>query len=214
MSRLIRMAARNVGRNKRRSAVTGVAIAFGVVAVLMLRGFTHGAAVLMTNDVVKGKTGALQVHRRGYVDSIEASPSRLNIPYDEAFLKRIKSIPGVTGATGRIQFQGLISNGLAQTMVVVRGLDVAHEKEACPWNDQTVKAGGEPLRVGDDRSLLLGFELAQSFKLSNGSTATIQTTSPGGRSNAIDLKIKGMTASNLPFENKRVATVTLGAAKA
>jgi putative ABC transport system permease protein len=214
MIRLIKMAVRNVGRNKRRSLVTGAAIVFGVVAVLMLRGFTRGSAVLMTNDVVKGRSGAIQVHRAGFVRSTEASPARLNMPYDEAFLNRLKRVEGVTGATGRIQFQGLITNGTSQTMVVGRGVDLAHEKETCPWNEQSVVPGGEALVPGDDDKILIGFELAQSFNLGTGKTASVQTSSPGGRANAMGLTIKGLTASNLPFENKRVATVTLKTAQA
>jgi putative ABC transport system permease protein len=214
MSRLPAMAARNVGRNRRRSAITGVAILFGVLAVLVLRGFIEGVQVLMTDDVVKGRAGALQIHKKGFLDSKEASPTSLNMPYDEALLGRILKVPNVKAATGRIQFQGLISNGATQTMVVARGVELEREKQVCPLADTTVMEGGRNLKAGDEKYGLIGFELAQTFKIKPGQTVTVQTSSPGGRSNAVDVEVVGLTTSNFPFENKRVMTLPLKSAQA
>jgi putative ABC transport system permease protein len=214
MSRLPAMAARNVGRNRRRSAITGIAILFGVTAILFLRGFIEGTQTLMTEDVVKGRSGALQIHKKGFFDSKEASPTSLNIPYDEALLKRITAVPNVAAATGRIQFQGLISNGTTQTMVVARGMDLEREKQVTPLNDNTVMEGGRNLKVGDEKTGLIGFELAETFKVKPGGTVTVQTSSPGGRSNAVDVEVVGFSTSNFPFENKRVMTLPLKSAQA
>ena len=53
-SRLPRLALRNVGRNRRRSIITGVTIVFGVAMVLLVRGFTGGMSKMMVDDVVSG----------------------------------------------------------------------------------------------------------------------------------------------------------------
>ena len=214
MNRLPAMAIRNVGRNKRRSLLTGVTIVLGVTAITVMNGFIAGVQRQMTEDVVLSRTGALQVHKAGYVGNIEASPLRLNMPYDPALLARIRAVPGVTGVTGRIQFQGLVSNGTSQTMFVGRGVDLEREKDACPNADLEVRQGGTPLRPGDGRRVLVGFELGESFGTTVGKTITLQSSSPGGRTNAVDLEVKGLTVSNLPFENKRVATVSLETAQA
>jgi putative ABC transport system permease protein len=208
------MAVKNVGRNLRRSAITGAAILFGVAAVLVLYGFSKGTQVVMTNDVVQGRTGALQVHRKGYVENIESSPLQLSMPAGDEVMARIRAVPGVTGVTGRIQFQGLVSNGSAQTMFVGRGVDVATEKLACPNTEAVVMEGGRALRTGDENAALLGYELSQSFHIAPGQSVTVQSSSPEGRSNAIDVKVLGNTTSTFPFENKRVLTVPLATAQA
>lgn len=214
MNRLPAMAIRNVGRNKRRSLLTGVTIVLGVTAITIMNGFIAGVQRQMVEDVVLSRTGALQVHKKGYVGNIEASPVRLNMPYDEALLARIRAVPGVKGVAGRVQFQGLVSNGTSQTMFVGRGVDLEREKSACPNADLEVREGGQPLRPGDGRKVLVGFELGESFGTTVGKTVTLQSSSPGGRTNAVDLEVKGLTVSNLPFENKRVATVSLETAQA
>ncbi len=251
MSRLPALAARNVGRNRRRSVITGAAITIAVIMVMLLKGFVAGAANLMVADVVEGRAGALQVHKKGYVDSIESVPTRLNIPYTPELIARIEKVPNVKGVTGRIVFNGLVGNGTTQTMFVGRGIDLEREQQACPRAKSTVRAGGKPLEPGDSAHVLIGYELAESFgwavppplppldALLGGATpalrqqlvaasvtdwwakasaarhtVSVQSSSPAGRSNAIDLGVKGYSVSSFPFENKRVLTVPLATAQA
>jgi putative ABC transport system permease protein len=212
-SRLPRLAIRNVGRNRRRSIITGVTIVFGVAMVLLVRGFTGGMAKMMVDDVVFGRTGAIQVHRTGYVDNVDSVPTRLNLPYTDELRAKMASVPHVTGVTGRITFNGLVSNGAQQTMFIGRGLDLAHETDACP-RAKTIVSKGAPLELADGSAVtLVGFELGESFKLSPGQMVTLQCTSPLGRSNALDLTVKGLTTSSFPFENKRVVTLPLSTAQ-
>ncbi len=227
MSSLSSLAARNVARNRRRSLVTLAAVLLGVTAVLVLRGFIDGFIRLMVDDIVQGKTGALQVHTAGYMDSSDALLLEPNIPYDEALLARVRAVPGVTGVTGRIQFSGLVSNGVSQTMFVGRGLDMATEKQAVPRAGFDVLPGGRALAQGDHAHVILGNELAQSFHAvtpaekaralaakpsdveSLVDRVTLASSSPKGRANSLDVSVEGLSVSSLPFENKRVVTVPL-----
>jgi putative ABC transport system permease protein len=225
MSSLVALAARNVARNRRRSLVTLAAVLLGVTAVLVLRGITNGFVRLMVDDIVQGRTGALQIHPTGYVASVDALPLEPNMPYAPALVARIRAVPGVTGVTGRIQFAGLVSNGVAQTTFVGRGLDVATEKEAVPRAGFDVLPGGRPLAPADYAHALLGNELARSFRaVPSGERAragqaaaaealvdrvTLASSSPRGRANSLDVSVEGLSQSALPFENKRVVTVPL-----
>lgn len=214
MSRLPRLAVRNVGRNRRRSVITALTIVFGVAMVVTARGVIWGMQRMMIADTVEGRLGALQVHRRGYVDSIDSVPLSLNFAYSDELLARLEKLPHVTGVTGRIQFNGLVSNGRSQTMFVGRGVDVRRELTVCPKAGTTLKPGGTPLGAGDDAKVLLGFELGQSFGVEPGKTVALQTTSPSGRANSLDLTVQGLSTSAFPFENKRVVAVTLATAQA
>ena len=85
-SRLPALAVRNVGRNRRRSAITLVALFVCVMMVMALRGVVDGASAVMVSDVVDGRSGAIQIHKAGYVDSIEAVPTSLNLAYSPELL--------------------------------------------------------------------------------------------------------------------------------
>lgn len=230
MSRLPFMALRNVSRNRRRSGITMAAIVLGVALILVLRGFVIGAADLMAEDVANGRVGALQIHRAGWFDSVAGDPTKLPMPYDADMVRRIKQVRGVRGVTGRLAFNGLVSNGRAQTLVMGRAVDLEHEDEACPRSAALVKPGGQPLSRGDQSVALIGYELASSLGLvtvaekaqqvaagADGAklqdSFSIQSSSPGGRQNAIDVAVKGFTLSSLPMENKRVLTLPLPVAQ-
>jgi putative ABC transport system permease protein len=209
MSPFPRLAVRNVARNRRRSLVTFAAVLLGVTAVLVTRGITDGFMRLMVDDVVRGRTGALQVHAAGYMGSVDALPLEPDMPYDEALMARIRSVPGVTGVSGRLVFAGLVSNGVAQTTFIGRGLDVAHEREAVPRFGFEVREGGKVLAAEDYAHALLGSELGRSFQVGPSGRVTLAASSPKGRANSLDVGVQGLSESTLPFENKRVVTVPL-----
>jgi putative ABC transport system permease protein len=217
MSTFPRLAVRNVARNRRRSLITLSAVLLGVTAVLVTRGIMDGFLRMVVDDVVQGRTGALQIHPAGYMDSVEALPLEPSLPYDEALLARIQAVPGVTGVSGHLIFSGLVSNGLSQTNFLGRGLDPAREKQAVPRFGFDVRAGGQVLAPGDHADALLGSELARSFKAVPSSQkteglvdrVTLAASSPKGRANSMDVAVRGLTESSLPYENKRVVTVPL-----
>jgi putative ABC transport system permease protein len=224
MSRLPRLAVRNVARNRRRSRVTLAAILVGVAAAVLLRGVNGGFVDFMVRDIVETRTGALQIHRAGYLDNTEGMPLNLSMQADPAFLERIRAVPGVTAVAGRIQFGGLVTNGLTQTMFVGRAIDPVAEKQVCPRSGTEVVAGS-PLSPGDQNAALLGDELAHSFNAAPRGTppadpsaqafdvVTLSSTSPEGRANSLSVQVEGLTRSAMLFENKRVVTVPLSVAQ-
>jgi len=193
--------------------VTLASIVLGIVLITAMRGFTWGASKLMVLDVVDGRTGALQIHRAGWFESLDADPSALHMPYEPALLERIAAVPGVTAVAGRIGFNGLVSNGKAQTLFVGRGIDLEREKAVCPRSGAEVREGGVPLSPGDQNAGLIGYELGLAFGVGTRDVVTLSSSSPGGRANAVDVPVKGLTVTNLPFENKRVVTVPLALAQ-
>jgi putative ABC transport system permease protein len=209
MTRFLALAARNVARNRRRSAITLGAILFGVAAVVLLKGMVGGFVNLLVESVVEGKVGALQIHRKGYVGNLENLPLELNMAMSPELLEQVKAVPGVKAVAGRIQFTGLVSNGASQTMFVGRAIEPSRELAVCPQGGSDVAQGGAGLVDGDGALALLGFELAKSFRAVPTSFVTLSSSSPEGRANSVDVQVKGITTSGFAFENKRVMTVPL-----
>ncbi|MBK7864960.1 MAG: ABC transporter permease [Archangiaceae bacterium] len=198
MSRLPALALRNVRRHRRRSLLTVLAVALGMAAVVLLRGVSAGFVGLMMELVVDGRTGAIQIHQRGYVERLDALPTTLAFAFDEALRERIVRVPGVRGAAGRIRFDGSISNGSTALPFIGRGVDPATEGSVCPG----FTAAGE--------GVVLGVELAETLAARH---VTLEATGPTGRVNAVDLEVSGTSATRLPFENKRSVGVSLELAR-
>ncbi len=68
MTKLLKLAWRDIWRNRRRSLLTMGAIVFGVIFIAMSTSIQHGTFDAMEELIVRLYAGDLQVHRTGYDD--------------------------------------------------------------------------------------------------------------------------------------------------
>ncbi len=71
MRKMIKLAARNLLRYRRRTLLTALLIIIGVVAVLLFVSISGSFKDMMIAQITDSMLGHLQVHRRGYVASID-----------------------------------------------------------------------------------------------------------------------------------------------
>lgn len=205
---LLPLAARNVLRNRSRSAFTVGAIGFGMTMTLLLGGLAGGLMQVMIDDIVFGKVGALQVHKRGYDDVKESDPLKFDMPQGGELARKIRATPGVTGIAARVVFTGLVNNGTSSTMFLGIGEDPALEYKILPL--ATRGLSGQALAVERPNGGVLGFELAAAMAVPIGGSVTLQAATRDGQQNALDLDVGGTVNNNAPMESKRMLHVPLG----
>src|SRR6266511_3661479 len=209
--RLLRLSLRNLTRNKRRTLLTALAIAFGAFAVVLLEGFVNAFARNVIEASVLGKVGAMQVFRQGYIGSDD--PLKLMLPQDPALVSRIRAVPGVTEVAPRLDFDGMISNGSQATMFVATAVDPIVEYRVCPRRASSVAPGSRPLGPAYDDSALIGKTLADALGAAPGSSLVMQAGGTHAGTNALDVAVSGFLPNYHPTESKRGATVTLAFAQ-
>jgi putative ABC transport system permease protein len=67
MTKLLKIAVRNLARYRRRSLLTASLIAVGVVAVVVFEAAAGAFTGLMVGQMTDAMLGHLQIHHRGYV---------------------------------------------------------------------------------------------------------------------------------------------------
>lgn len=205
--RMVPFAARNLVRHPRRTLVSGLAVAAGITAVLCAAGISRAFLDYMLERVVAGKIGALQVHRKGYVAAAQSASldRRLGLELGERLLR----VPGVKAAAPRLVFSGLVSSARGQTAFVARGVDLSSEPSVCPrlWADLT---SGSLSGAG---SAVLGAGLVKGLRVRSGESVMLTATSPGGRVNAVAVKVTGTQGEVVALENRNVLTVPLALAQ-
>jgi putative ABC transport system permease protein len=106
---LLKLAVRNLRRNRRRSAITLAAMVIGVGVMVFLRGFINGQQDVILENVVKGKVGGVQVHRAGYVKNVLTSPLQLDMADTPELRQKLAAVPHVIAVAPRIEFGAMVS---------------------------------------------------------------------------------------------------------
>ncbi|WP_148716581.1 ABC transporter permease [Chitinolyticbacter meiyuanensis] len=134
------LAARNLARNRRRSATTLFAMVVGVVAVLLFGGYIRTINLGLQTDFVQ-RAGHLQVQHRDYFLFGSGNPAAFGIANPDALITAIKADPVLasmlTVVTPTLSLGGIAGNyaaGVSRT-VLGSGVIVADQNRLRQWND-------------------------------------------------------------------------------
>lgn len=109
MATLLKIAYRNLTRNRRRTAITLAALVFGVGVMVFLRGFITGNQRMMQDNFIAGRFGAVQVHKKGYFANVLSTPISLSFKDTPELRAKIASVQNVTAVSPRIEFGAMLS---------------------------------------------------------------------------------------------------------
>jgi len=209
---ILRLAARNLWRNRRRTLIALAALVAGTLMVVVLNGFRNGVVDLMTEGMVKAQTGAFQIHRRGFLEAIELAPLGLSLEDTPEARARILAVPGVADVTPRITFSGMATSGPLSSVVMVLAVDPESESRVFPLARRFI--AGRSLRDSHLRGgAVLGGGLVKNLKLSQGDAFTLTAQTPRGQTNAVDLQLEGWIPMADPFSGRRMMAIRLSYAQ-
>ena len=103
---MFKMAWRNIWRNKRRTIITIVSIAFAVILSSIMRSMQLGSYERMIDNSVRFYTGYIQVHKLGYWDE-QVLDNAFYPP--RGLQEQIESLDGVEAAVPRLESFALAS---------------------------------------------------------------------------------------------------------
>jgi putative ABC transport system permease protein len=201
----LKLAARNLLRNKRRSAITFIAIGLGLVLVLFFYGFIQGVDKQFTDNFIKAQTGHIQMHARGYQEKARLMPVDIAIKDYQGVVRKLAELPGVKGIYPRLRFPIIISTGSESLGVLGLGFDPQAERDSVI---ATKIVQGEYLSEKPGYALI-GAQLAKDLKVGVGDLLTLVATTPKGALNSIDVEIKGIFATGYSQIDNSVLALAL-----
>ncbi len=187
---VLKIAFRNIFRQKRRTILTALAMIVGFMLSSVFIGLSDGAYGNIIAMFTRNRIGHIQVHREGYLDK----PSLYKtINNSSAIGEAIQSTAGVEAWTPRVYGAGLGSVGEKSTGVQVVGVDVARETEATHFDKKVVE--GNTLAETPAHEAVIGKGLAKILSAKIGSEIVIFSQAADG-SIANDMyKIVGIVES-------------------
>ena len=192
MRNLLKIAIRNLLRYKRRTLLTASLIAIGVVFVLLFVAVTGSFKSMMIGQITDSMLGHLQVHRRGYLASIENLPLNMNLKL-QAYQKvegMLTNQPEVEAVSPRIKFGGIFSTFVETTSIRLNGVYPDRELKAVPLlASRLSKSEKGSLKRGE---IWIPDLMSRSMKVNLGDTVVIIATNKDGSVNGKQFKVAGV----------------------
>src|SRR5664280_2196060 len=125
MRNLFKIAIRNLMRYKRRTMLTASLISIGVIFVLTFTAVTTSFKNMMIGEITDSMLGHVQIHKKGYVASIDNLPLNLNLKADQIkFLEdALAKNTDIAAYSPRVKFGGMFSNFAETTTIRLNGID-------------------------------------------------------------------------------------------
>ncbi len=206
----ITLALRNIFRQRLRSGVTLMAVAFGVVGLILAGGFIQDIFVQLGEAIIHSQTGHLQVFKKDFLDKGTRSPERFMIEKPAELEARVSQIQGVDAVMGRMYFSGLLNNGKRDFAIIGEGLEA--DKEA-RLGTLVMITGGRHLKATDTDGIMLGDGLARSLGLKPGDRVTLLANTAEGAMNTLDLQVIGVFQTFSKEYDARAVRIPLKAAQ-
>jgi putative ABC transport system permease protein len=186
----LKIAYRTLKRNKRRAALTTLLIAIGVVFVLLFAAFSGSFKSYMIGQITDSMLGHIQIHKKGYVASLDNMPLDKNLPPKavEKISALLDELPAVESYTFRLKHSALISDFENSTNIRLNGIDSAKENETLPLFKDRIE-GNPKLQRGE---VLIPDIVAKGMKLKIGDTVVLVATNRAGSMNALTFKVGGI----------------------
>jgi putative ABC transport system permease protein len=217
---LLRLALRNLLRQRRRTTLTLMVLVAGFLALSLAGGFMAQTFQGLADGAIRGGIGHLQVLPAGGQGGDEAQSLELALPDGEALAVRLRQDPAIAEVLPRISFMGLLSSGPKSVAflgtAVEPGLEPRHMACAEALKDGAKAPGGAGSRWLSTepaaREAILGTGLARALGASVGSSLTLMSTTRDGALNAVDVEVVGLQDLGLKELNDRSLTVSLATA--
>ena len=184
MGNIFKIALRNLLRYKRRTMLTSALICLGVVAVLLFISISGSFKAMMIGQITDSMLGHVQVHRKGYLSSIDSLPLDRNLnPKQVAKVAGIlDESKAVEAWSGRIRLGAMFSNFTETTNIRLNAIDPEQELKTVPMLADRVIQGEKEglLRKGE---IVVPELIAKGMKVKVGDSVVLVATNKDGSVN-------------------------------
>jgi ABC-type lipoprotein release transport system permease subunit len=202
MKQLLKMAFRDLGRNKRRSILSALAVTIGTALTLLMAGVLRGEIASAMQNTIRLQSGHLQIRAVSYDENKVSLAWEDLIDDPNQIVEQLDALPEVSAATPRLIASGILSQGDQSRGVKVIGLD-----PGAAANDvyrQGVIAG-EFLTPDDRTGILIGEPLAEKFDLQTGDQVNLLVNTSDGDVDEQAFTIRGVyTTSTFTYDESTV----------
>ena len=171
---LLKIAWRNIWRNKRRSLIIIVSIVVGYMSLIFMDSLTAGMIRQILTNQVGTYTAHIQIHKKGYLDN----------PIIQNFMPELKNIEkaigrtsGVSSYSPRVLTFGMIMSASGSAGVTIIGIEPEKESKVTTIDEHIIT--GKYIS-GEQGEIMLSSELAEKLELEVGDKLVVMASGMDG----------------------------------
>ncbi len=210
MMNYFKLAYRNLGRHRRRSILSGLALAMGTALLMFIAAFFQGEMRSAMETTLRLNSGHLQVLAADY------DPDKLSVAWKyliekpEQVAAQIETLEQVDVATPRLLASGIVTVQDDSVGVQIMGIDPA-SKANDPYRHLV---SGDFLAADDREGILIGYPLAQNLGLKTGDQLSLLVNTSDGTVDEQMFTVRGIYTTGTTAYDKGIVFLPLAKAQA
>src|SRR5512138_108929 len=209
MLQILKMAFRDLGRNRRRSFFSALAVGGGLALLILMASVVKGEMGGALENAIKLQSGHIQIRAATYDENKSSLKWEDLVANPDEIASQIAKLDQVKAATPRLYASGFLSSGTQSAGAKITGIDprsVAND----PYREGLID--GKYLTPDDRDAVLIGRPMAEKLNLSVGDKVGLSLNTADGNVQEQTFIVKGIyTTNTFGFDS---ATVFLPLAKA
>lgn len=205
-----KLAYRNLGRHRRRSVLSALALGLGTALLMFIAAFFEGEMRGSMETTLRLNTGHLQISNADY------DPDKLSVAWEyllenpEQAAAQIEALEQVKSATPRLVASGIVSVRDESAGVQIMGIDPASAAN----DPYRTMVAGEFITADDRTGILIGLPLAESLNLKVGDSLNLLVNTADGDVDEQQFTIRGIFTTGTSAYDKGVVFLPLAKAQA
>lgn len=203
---LLRIAARNVTRNRRRSVLNVMALMVGMTVMIASLGWVRGYFTTLYTGMMEFDTGQMQVLHRDYLAEERRVPLDLLVEDYHTLRESLLQHAAIREAAGRIRYEVEVGNGRVYLPMMGRAVDTRREQSITTVQEYLVS--GAYLRRGEP-GVLIGADAADRLELAIGDTVYLRVRDHFGAPNTVVHPVTGIFRIGYPLFDRHLLLTDL-----
>ena len=209
MSLWLRLAWRNVFRNKRRTYITGVAIGVGLASLIYVDAIILGFEENMVHTATSSFLGEGQIHRDGFREFRAVDKTIANL---DDTIARLRSEEIVEHFTVRVMNFAMINSPANLSGISMVGVEPSTERHLSQIDDVLIE--GTYFEGENERDLIIGSKLADILEVELGDRVVLTMAEAHSADLAQEMfRVSGIYQFNTPEMDRAMAFIRLGKAQ-
>ncbi|GAB4504401.1 MAG: ABC transporter permease [Anaerolineales bacterium] len=211
MLNYVKMAYRNLGRHRRRSLLSALALSIGLALLLFIAAFYEGEMRSSMESTLQLDSGHIQIR------SIDYDPDKLSVAWEylienpEQIARQVESLEQVEAATPRLVASGIVSVGDESSGVQIMGVEPDSSANA-PYRQGLLE--GTFLEPDDREGILIGQPLAKNLGLKVGDRLNLLVNTSDGSVDEQSFIVRGIFTTGVSTYDKGIVLLPLAKAQA